>query len=791
MSDVVRVIIIMSVSGSIIAAALFLLKPLTRNRLPKFTQYYLWLVVLFTLIVPVSQIIVLPSNQALPLPNNAEAPAFVPIISDTVTRFAITQTEYAQRSAIQHASQGVQATASAGTPQPVSQSTISLFMTYFVLIYPFGVLLLGLWFVASYLMYYGILCRRNIAAGPGYQDVLNQMCSGPVPRLYFNPLAATPMLLGIFKPKIILPDRDYTHGQLAAILAHELTHLRRKDILIKWLTLAISAIHWFNPLMWLIRREIDRACELACDEAVIQNLDPAGKKIYGNTLISVSAATKAPRAIASAMMCEDKKNLKERLGAIMHSKSHTKLAVIFSAVVLLLTACGALTLGLGSQEENTTTEITATTPPETQPSAQPTVEPTPPPQGDPIIYITSMNTEHLASFSAIHEFDFLGAYASYYELDDDDWFFTLDGEWGVVIWADIPLRGLQAIALNNHDTDGSSYVNAGHVFYELDILQPGTLFFINRFVTIGGVLPWEGISFIDPSGARRYFSIVSDRRGDPGDPPFFLFEFEDGSDIWGLHTPNTPTHLGLASADYLYASRIDLNTVARQTITTANQSQDSLVWVVQPTLPHQTITLCNCGQFRDQDWYVIDRETGQRTGYPHLGHGGPPPMPAYDAELGLFGTPGYGPGYHNLYGMHPRSEIGEIFSDWYYNLTRGLTAVQLVDSTRRITWDWYEGAWDLAEDARLGLYAIMYNHQFTTAFAFHDIRIARILNNFETVQTLPFAAVRIDDLWGVVDINGNIIIPYMFDDLTFINERTAFAKFNGAYGILDISGNLG
>ena len=799
MNDIIRTILIMSASGSIVAAALFLIKPLLRNRLPKFTQYYLWIIVLLAFLVPVSQIIVLPTGPVsqITAETPVAAPAFIPTISETVTRFAVTQTEYTQRQ---------RQTAPTGHMPQAQQSTspITFFMTYFVLVYPFGVLVLLLWYAINYVVYYIILRRRNIVADPGYRAVLNEMCKGRAPRLYFNPLATTPMLIGIFRPRIILPDREYTYEQLIAILAHELTHLRRKDIFVKLLTLVASAVHWFNPFVWLIRREIDRACELACDEAVIQKLDKDGKRVYGNTLISVSAKTKAPKVITSAMMCEDKKNLKERLGAIMRSKSHTKLAIIFSALIILLTACGALALGVGSSEnENDSTaqisnETTANNEEVTDSNdsgnetTQPEPDPNPgalPPLAYPIIYITHMNAEHLSLFDTFHQFDFLEAYADYHNLDDDNWFFQIEGEWGVVVWAEIPLRSFQVIALAHRDDDT---VTAGNVFYEMDVLPAGTPFFINRFVTPGGVLPWEGISFVDPSGVRRYFAIADDRRGDPGDPPYFLLEFENGSDMWGLVTTQTPINLGLATADYLYASRIDLNAVARraQAVTGANQSADALIWIVEPALPHQSIRLCNCGSFVDQDWNIIDPATGQLTGDYHFGHGGQSPALVYDANLGLIGHTGFGDGYHSLLGLVSPAEFMEVFPDWYIEYVSGLTAVELVDSTLRQYWEWQEGSWELTEDAFLGQFALMYNHQFTTAFAFNEIRIARIIDNFRIAETLSFAAVRVDNLWGVVDINGNVVIPYMFEDLTFIDANTAFARVNGAYGILDVSENL-
>jgi hypothetical protein len=156
------------------------------------------------------------------------------------------------------------------------------------------------------------------------------------------------MLIGLFDPVIILPDREYTDDRLRAVLLHELSHVRRKDVLVKWLSVLACAVHWFNPIVWRTRREIDRACELACDEAVVRGLDADGRQSYGDTLLYVAADGKTPRAVLSTTMCEEKKNLKERLGAIMQSKTHTRAALVASAAVILVAVLAACALGAGS-----------------------------------------------------------------------------------------------------------------------------------------------------------------------------------------------------------------------------------------------------------------------------------------------------------------------------------------------------------------------------------------------------------------------------------------------------------
>nr|WP_242832484.1 M56 family metallopeptidase [Desulfosporosinus orientis] len=94
-----------------------------------------------------------------------------------------------------------------------------------------------------------------------------------------------------------------------------------------------------------MRREIDRACELSCDEAVIKELDNNGRQGYGDTLIAVAADTKSPKTIVSTTMCEEKKALKERLSAIMKHKGFPIRAIAFSWVLVSAVLCGIVVLG--------------------------------------------------------------------------------------------------------------------------------------------------------------------------------------------------------------------------------------------------------------------------------------------------------------------------------------------------------------------------------------------------------------------------------------------------------------
>lgn len=200
--------------------------------------------------------------------------------------------------------------------------------------------------IVQYLIFIIKLRHKRLFVKENEMVLLRQLCGKrKPPRLYRSPIAPTAMLIGSFKPVIYLPDIEYSEVQLRNVLLHELMHVRRHDIIVKWIATLTVHIHWFNPLAYFMRREIDRACELSCDEGVIKSLDNAGKQSYGDTLIAMAADIKTPKTIVSTTMCEEKKALKERLGSIMKHKIFPVRAIAFSYVLVVALLCGMVVLG--------------------------------------------------------------------------------------------------------------------------------------------------------------------------------------------------------------------------------------------------------------------------------------------------------------------------------------------------------------------------------------------------------------------------------------------------------------
>lgn len=135
-----------------------------------------------------------------------------------------------------------------------------------------GVLAMGVYAVVSWL-----LLKRRVCAAVLLRD-----------NIYQSEWIRTPFVLGLLKPRIYLPFGT-PEGNMEHILAHERSHIRRKDHWWKPIGYALLALHWFHPLMWLAYILLCRDIEVACDEKVIRRMDAQQRADYSQTMLRCGA----------------------------------------------------------------------------------------------------------------------------------------------------------------------------------------------------------------------------------------------------------------------------------------------------------------------------------------------------------------------------------------------------------------------------------------------------------------------------------------------------------------------
>ncbi|MCA9194005.1 MAG: M48 family metalloprotease [Planctomycetales bacterium] len=132
---------------------------------------------------------------------------------------------------------------------------------------------------------------RTLKTGRAYETMLSichKLQMRTLPRLLVSPGNHSPFVVGICRSSIVLPRSELNSlddAQLRAVLGHELTHIRRRDVLNQWLILIIRTIYWFHPAAWLTARAMRLCSEAACDDSVMQDLTPDQRRQYGLTLL--------------------------------------------------------------------------------------------------------------------------------------------------------------------------------------------------------------------------------------------------------------------------------------------------------------------------------------------------------------------------------------------------------------------------------------------------------------------------------------------------------------------------
>lgn len=339
MSDIMKLILSLSLSGSILAGFLFVMKPFIKHKLSKSIQYYIWIVVLLRLVVPLSfdgSIMnnVFYGDQSL-----------APTVSLTESSTNVGLKEEMSNSVVLDERSSI-ATGLYNNDADHGAYFQDLLNQYIIVIWLIGVIIALTVNLTGYTRFTHKIKKTSRPAADWENSLLASLLDGRH-RVWLvrNSFATSPMLIGFLRPMIIIPNTAYSEIQLRNILLHEITHLKRYDIGVKWFLMIVTSLHWFNPLMYWIKKEMNHAGELSCDEAVIRNLSSSEKQQYGDTLISVASENKYPIGVLQATFSEEKTMLRERLMAIMQHNRKSKMVAVISIILSVLVIGGAVALG--------------------------------------------------------------------------------------------------------------------------------------------------------------------------------------------------------------------------------------------------------------------------------------------------------------------------------------------------------------------------------------------------------------------------------------------------------------
>ena len=148
-----------------------------------------------------------------------------------------------------------------------------------------------------------------------------------------NKMQTGPFTIGFFRNIIVLPDADYEEKHLHYVLRHEMVHCASRDALLKVIFILANIIHWFNPLVWLMKTLADQDMELACDEKVLAASTGDERKEYSNVLMSYVTAGVPGKSVLFLGCSHDIKFLKKRFNSIYNT--HKKSGKIIGGILVI------------------------------------------------------------------------------------------------------------------------------------------------------------------------------------------------------------------------------------------------------------------------------------------------------------------------------------------------------------------------------------------------------------------------------------------------------------------------
>lgn len=203
--------------------------------------------------------------------------------------------------------------------------------------------------------------------------------------------ARVPYTIGARRPLIVLPDAfcsDADEARLVSVVGHELAHVRRRDFLSNLICELVALPISFHPVTFLIKRQIDRARELACDELVTSRV--LSPNVYARSLLWAADVSRQYSSQAFMLSILDGKILEERIVRLMRNKKRLGAGparvLLFAALSILFVS--ALSLSLFSLELKTsvragvTQSIELMSLPVVQHPVKPSATTTPAPQSE-------------------------------------------------------------------------------------------------------------------------------------------------------------------------------------------------------------------------------------------------------------------------------------------------------------------------------------------------------------------------------------------------------------------------
>ena len=359
MANVWQYILSATIYGSIVGIVILVIKALMKNKLNKKYAYLLWMILIIKLVMPFGPESSFSLFNQIPIKINSQ----VNMNNSSNINEYIIDTDYEGHSS-KNTSQEAIITQSASIIN--NESEKSIFINVIPLVWISGAVLTSVSYTVIYLHFMeNIRKKENIK-----YDYLESVLNGCKEKLHIkrkinivvDDMINSPSLIGIWKIRIIIPNNltNLSKEELQHIFLHELCHFKSKDTWVDNMLVFLQCIHWFNPIIWYLFKQMRNDMEMACDERVLSVLNEKDHNKYGLTMLTVLEKVNYNKKFALGLnMADDKKTIKKRVELIKNSKHFLKKKKILTitGLICLLVMGGALLTNGNSINEDTKTVL--------------------------------------------------------------------------------------------------------------------------------------------------------------------------------------------------------------------------------------------------------------------------------------------------------------------------------------------------------------------------------------------------------------------------------------------------
>ncbi|MBZ9689577.1 M56 family metallopeptidase [Clostridium estertheticum] len=349
--NIFEVIILSSLIGSVIVLIILITKGLFKNKLNPTFHYYIWLILLIKLIIPIGP----------------QTPLNISNIYENLQVQSTANENTQINSPKQLETSDLGDSISTSSPLPSNKSVIMKVMNIplknqisiekaFCFIWLFGILLLMCIVAFGHRKLRKIVRAsiKNISSTHKeiFYKCMKTMNIKTEVELSYSSKVSSPSLCGFIKPMILIPVRvadNVCDEEFKYIIIHELTHLKNKDILINWVITLLSMTYWFNPILLYGFHKIRQDCEFSCDGKAISYLDKGKNLQYGNAIIRVlELGGNSNRLMGTTSMVMNSSEIKRRIIMISKYKKVNIKNVLLGAVIVVI--IGSLGIALNTSK---------------------------------------------------------------------------------------------------------------------------------------------------------------------------------------------------------------------------------------------------------------------------------------------------------------------------------------------------------------------------------------------------------------------------------------------------------